>query len=180
MREKNLLERAHCLTDWDGGVETSCYISPKEMCWFTWKNHFDGPAISEFEGLTIHSSTDYCTYPAEDGETNYSMPSALLRDILGIVDTDGYHYYNKYKNVVAEYQVLGEEFRNEQKMVLVELKKVIEKLYEKDLSLVWIMQELRRETINAQEKFGKFYAEDRRCFIGYYKGNDFVFEKLKN
>ena len=180
LREKNLLERAHCLTDWDGGVETSCYMSPKEMCWFTWKNHFDGPAISEFEGLTIHSSTDYCTYPAEDGETNYSMPSALLRDILGIVDTDGYHYYNKYKNVVAEYRVLGEEFRNEQKMVLVEPKKVIEKLYEKDLSLVWIMQELRRETINAQEKFGKFYAEDRRCFIGYYKGNDFVFEKLKN
>lgn len=40
------------------------------------------------------------------------------------------------------------------------------------------MQELRRETGNAKERYGEFYAERRQYFIGYYKDDEIVFEKM--
>lgn len=166
-------------TDWNGGVESRCYITPKEVCWFPWKKHYDSYNAEEFPGLTIHSAVDRCCYNfPEYNDVYYSMPSALLRTLFGITDTDGYRYYDKDKNIVSEYSIAGEKWRTTQEYVLIGEDETLQKLHQNKLSLIWIMQELRRETGNAKERFGNFFAERRQYSIGYFKDGKFVVEKL--
>lgn len=41
------------------------------------------------------------------------------------------------------------------------------------------MEDLRRETSVAREKYGEFYAEKRINYIGYFKEDQFLVEELK-
>lgn len=166
-------------SDWDGDVDASCYITPKEVCWFPWKKHFDSHKINEYPNITIHSAIDSCSYNyPEYGDVHYSMPSAILRSLLGIIDTDGYHYFDKDKKILSEYSITGEKWRTTQEYVLLDKQRLLDVLSENGLSLVWIMQEMRREAGTAREKLGDFYAEKRQYCIGYYVEGEFVIERL--
>lgn len=166
-------------SDWKGEVEASCYITPKEVCWFSWKKHYDSYKAEEYPNVTIHSAVDSCCYNfPEYGDVYYSMPSALLRSLLGIVDTDGYHYFDKDKNIISEYSVAGEKWRTTQEYVLLDEEQILEVLNNNGLSLIWIMQEMRRETGAAKERLGDFFAEKRQYCIGYYDKGKFVIERL--
>lgn len=166
-------------SDWNGGVEASCYITPREVCWFPWKNHYDSYKAEEYPNITIHSAVDSCCYNyPEYSDVYYSMPSALLRSLLGIVDTDGYHFYDKDKNIISEYSIAGEKWRTTQEYVLLDEERILDVLSKNGLSLIWIMQEMRRETGTAKEKLGDFYTEKRQYCIGYYDKGEFVIERL--
>lgn len=179
VHNKELFQRVCNPTDWDGGVDSSCYITPKEICWFPWKKYYDSYKTEEFPELSLHSAVDSCCYNyPEYGDVHYSMPSFILRSLLGIVDTDGYIYFDKNNNVVSEFSVSGEKWRTTQECVLVSEKDILKKLNEQGLSLVWIMQELRCQTGYAREHFGEFFAERRQYYIGYFKNEEFVSEKL--
>lgn len=166
-------------SDWDGGVDASCYITPKEVCWFPWKKHYDSYKADEYPNITIHSAVDSCCYNyPEFSDVYYSMPSALLRSLLGIVDTDGYLYFDKDKNIIAEYSISGEKWRTTQDYVLLDEDQIRAVLEKHSLSLIWIMQEMRRETGTAKEKLGDFFVEKRQYCIGYYDQDRFVIERL--
>jgi len=178
-QNEKLFRRVCNPTDWDGSIDSSCYITPKEACWFTWKKHYDSYKVEEFPDLTIHSAVDCCCYNfPEYSDVYYYMPSALLRTILGIVDTNGYLYVDKDNNVISEYSIAGEKWRTTQECVLIGEDNIIQKLNENGLSLIWIMQELRCQTGYARERFGEFFAERRQYYIGYLKDGVFVSEKL--
>ena len=179
LRKKEIFERVCDPTDWDGSVEASCYITPKEICWFPWKKHYDSYKTEDFPDFSIHSAVDRCCYNfPEYSDVYYLMPSAHLRSILGIVDTDGYLYFDKDKNVVAEYSIVGEKWRTTQEYVIVGADSIIQKLNEKGLSLVWLMREYRRETGNAREKYGNFYVEKDQHSFGYFQDEKFVVERI--
>ena len=181
LHEKETFKKVCNPTDWNGGVETSCYITPEEVCWFPWKKHYDSYNTEEFPGFDIHSAVDECVYNyPEFGDVSYHMPSAMIRKSLGIIDTDGYLYLNKNKDIMAEYSVSGEKLRTCQEIVLVDADNILQKLKENGQTIIWIMQELRRETLNAQEKYGKFFAEKRQYYIGYYNNDEFIVEKLES
>ena len=166
-------------TDWNGGVDSACYITPREICWFPWKRHYDSSKCDEFPNLTIHSAVDSCYYNyPEYNDVYYLMPSAMLRTMLGIVDTDGYHFFNNGKNVVSEYSIAGEKWRTTQEYLLVDEALAYKKLQERGLSLAWILQDVRRETGNAKERFGEFYAEKRQYSICYFINGTMTTEKL--
>ena len=179
VHKKELFQRVCNPTDWDGGVDSSCYITPKEICWFPRKKYYDSYKTEEFPELSLHSAVDSCCYNyPEYGDVHYSMPSFKIRSLLGIVDTDGYVYYDKNNNAVSEFSISGEKWRTTQECVLVSEKELLKKLNERGLSLVWIMQELRCQTGYAREHFGEFFAERRQYYIGYFKDGEFVSEKL--
>ncbi len=182
LRDKEIFNRVCTPSDWSGSGESSCYITPKEVCWFPWKKHYDSSYTDEFPELTVHSAVDDCTYYYPDlGEVHYSMPSMQLRILLGITDTDGYLYYDKLKNIIAEYSLSGERWRTSQHCLLVGKSHFLQILRENGFSLIWIMLEMRRETLNAQEMHGQFYAERKQYSIGYYNDNmEFTEEILKS
>ena len=178
-RDRNRFRKVCNPTEWDGGVESSCYITPKEVCWFPWKKHYDSYKAEEYPSITIHSAVDRCCYNfPEYSDVYYSMPSAILRTMLGIVDTDGYHYVDKDKNIISEFSISGEKWRTTQEIVLVDEERIKKLLSTNGLSLIWIMQEMRRETGNAKEKLGEFFVEKRRYYIGYFVKDKFVTEQM--
>lgn len=178
-REENRFQNVCDPSDWDGGVDASCYITPKEICWFPWKKHYDSYKAEEYPNISIHSAVESCCYNFTGySDVYYSMPSTILRTLMGIVDTDGYHYFDKDKNIISEFSISGEKWRTTQEFVLVDEGKIENVLSANGLSLIWIMQEMRRETGNAKEKFGEFFVEKRRYYIGYFANGNFVTEQM--
>ena len=177
---KNLSERVFIPSNWDGGIESSCYITPKEICWFPWKKRLDSYNTEEFPGLGIQSAVDECTYNfPEYGDVCYSLPSAPIRQLLGTIDSDGYLHWDKDKIVRSEYSIAGEKWYTQQNYLIVDKDLLFEKLSSHKKSLVWFMEDLRRQTSVAREKHGEFYAEKRINYIGYQKDGCFFVEELK-
>ncbi|MBQ7543163.1 MAG: hypothetical protein IJT44_12825 [Clostridia bacterium] len=166
-------------TKWDGGIESSCYITPREVCWFSEKPHYDSHLKERFPSISIQSAVDGCCYNyPEYGDVYYYMPSSLLRNLLGVVDTNGYKYINKSDNVVSEYSIVGRKWETEQNYVLVDEANTLNTLKENGLSLVWIMQELREESDELSAKFDGYRFEKRQYYVGYFKEDGFVSKKI--
>ena len=168
-------------TDWYGVTDSACYVTPKEVCWFSWKTHYESSNADDFPQFKINSAVDECCYNySEYGDVYFNMPSASLRSILGITDSDGYLFYDKNRKVIAEHSLAGEKWGTYQNYVILDRSLCLEKLKEVGKSLVWIMMEIRRESGNAQEKFGKFGAERIKNYIGYFDGGEFVVKEIKS
>ena len=168
-------------TDWEGGINSCSYITPTEICWFPWKSRYDSYNTEKFPELTIQSAVDRCCYNfPEYGEVYYSLPSLPVRTLLGVIDSDGYMYWDRDKNIRTEYCIAGENWETQQKYLLVGKDYILDKLSKTGQSLVWIMKEMRRETGNAREKYGKFYAERSNSYIGYFEDGRFIYELLES
>ena len=166
-------------TDWYGGIHSSCYITPKEVCWFSWKARYDSANIEEFPQFELKSAVDDCCYNSpEYGDVYFYLPSAPIRDILGIVDSDGYLFFDNSRKVIAEHSIAGEKWRTYQNYVIVDRPVLFERLQRAGKRLVWIMRERRIRTGNAQEKFGEFGADRDKSYIGYFDGNKFTVREI--
>ena len=127
---KGLPESVFLPYHWNGGIETSCYITPKEVCWFPWKKRSDSDNAEEFSELEIQSAVDRGTYYSlEYGDVCYSLPSAPIRQLLGIIDSDGYSYWDKDHIVQSEYSISGEILYTQQKYLIVNKELLAEKLF---------------------------------------------------
>ena len=107
----------------------------------------------------------------------YDLPSAPLREVLGITNTDGYLFYNSKKQIKAANILMGENWRTEQKQLLVD-SELLKKMEEMDKEIIWIMREYRRESGKSREKFGDFYAQKDNSYVGFYKGTEFIAMKI--
>ena len=166
-------------TDWYGGIHSSCYITPKEVCWFSWKARYDSANIEVFPQFELKSAVDDCCYNSpEYGDVYFYLPSAPIRDIIGIVDSDGYLFFDNSRKVIAEHSIAGEKWRTYQNYVIVDRPVLFERLQRAGKRLVWIMRERRIRTGNAQEKFGEFGADRDKSYIGYFDGNKFTVREI--
>lgn len=161
-------------SDWRGGCNAYCYISPQEICWMPWKKRYDSSNIDYFPKLKIYSTVDNCTYNfIEYGDVSYKIPSTFVRGLLEITDTNGYQFYDCRKQVKAINVSVGEEWHTQQNYLLVD-KEFLKKAEEKGYSLVWIMREHRFDNGKAREKFGDFNTEKDQSYVGYFKNGEFV------
>jgi hypothetical protein len=162
-------------TDWRGGIYSSCYITPKEVCWFPWKKRYNSRFVDDFPKLNIQSAVDECCYNFQEyGDVYYDLPSYPVRDLLNISNSDGYLFYDNDKKVKAEYCMTGEKWRTYQDYLLADKEELLLKTEESGNKLLWIMREYRREDGKSKEKFGEFYAEKDCCYIGFFKNGEFI------
>lgn len=166
-------------TDWMGGIQSSCYITPKEVCWFPWKERYNSRFIEEFPQLNIQSAVDRCCYNFQEyGDVYYDLPSAPIRQLLQISNSDGYLFVNDENKVKAEYCIAGEKWRTYQDYLLVDKEEILCKVEESRNKLLWIMREYRREDGKSNEKFGEFYVEKDCCSIGFFKNGEFIIKQI--
>ncbi len=166
--------------DWRGGLINSCYITPKEVCWFPWKKRYDSSNVQDFPGLNVHSAVDECCYNfPEYGDVHYELPSEPLRKLLNITDSNGYVFYDSNKQIKAQYTVTGEKWRTYQDYLLVRKDELLSALQKNNKNLVWIMREYRREAGKGTEKYGKFWAVKDYSYIGYFKNNEFICKNIR-
>ena len=166
-------------TDWYGVTDSACYVTPKEVCWFPWKTHYESSNADDFPQFKINSAVDKCCYNYNEyGDVYFYMPSASLRSILRITDSDGYLFYDKNRKIIAEHSIAGEKWRTYQNYVVLDRPLCLEKLKDAGKSLVWIMMERRLSSGNAQEKFGEFGADRIKNYIGYFDGGEFIVKEI--
>lgn len=165
--------------DWNGGIQTSCYITPKEVCWFSWKPRYDSFNVEKFPQNDLNSTIDECCYNSQKyGDVCFYLPSAPIRKILDIVDSDGYRFYDENKRIIAEYNITGERWRTYQQYVVLSKAVWNERLKDAGKSLVWIMRERRLQNGNAKERFGEFGADRIKSYIGYFQEDKFVVKEI--
>ena len=99
----------------------------------------------------------------------YELPSAIVRDYLGIKDTDGYAYVDSQGEVIAEYAIAGEMWRKYQSCLLINKTLLLEKLEKNNKTLVWIMKERRSNSGMTTEKYGRFGVDRMKSFVVYPK-----------
>jgi len=173
--DSNLAYNISNPSDWRGGVQASCYITPKEVCWFPWKKRYNSRFVDYFPQLNIQSAIDKCCYNFQEyGDVYYDLPSFHVRDLLHISNSDGYLFYDNDKKVKAEYCITGEKWRTYQDYLLADKEELLAKAEESGNKLLWIMREYRREDGKSKEKFGEFYAEKDCCSIGFLKNDKFI------
>lgn len=166
-------------TGWMGGILSSCYITPKEVCWFPWKKRYNSRFVEDFPQLNIQSVVDRCCYNFQEyGDVYYDLPSTPIRDLLQISNSDGYLFYNNENRVKAEYCIAGDKWRTYQDYLLVDKEDLLSKVEERGNKLLWIMREYRREDGKSKEKFGEFYAEKDYCSIGFFKNGKFIIRQI--
>lgn len=160
-------------SDWIGGCRVYCYVTPKEMCWMPWKKRYDSSNAYDFPELKIRSAVDKCTYNfIEYGDVCYELPSAPIREILKITNTDGYLFYDHDKQIKAASFSVGERWRTQQYYLLTN-KALLWDLEQSGYTLLWIMREDRRESGKAKERFGDFYAEKDCSYLGFFRNEEF-------
>jgi hypothetical protein len=165
--------------EWYGGVDTSCYITPKEVCWFPWKTRHDTSNADEFPQLNIISAVDYCSYNSpEYGDIHFDIPSAPIRELLEIVDSEGFQYKQFDDRVVAEYTMAGDRWRTYQTYLFADRKSLLNQLVQNKLALVWIMRERRSHSGKALEKYGRFGLDRFKSYAGYFEGDLFIIKEI--
>lgn len=156
-----------------GTIDSDCYITPKEVCWFDWKEHINSSYLEKFP-FSVYPAVDWCCYNFIDcGDVYYYLPSEELRKVLGIISSNGYLSYDKNKQIKAEYCIVGDRYGAAQSCLWVDIKTIINQLSKENKKLLWIMRDYRRESGIALEKVGKFYADNDRIYIGYYEDEIF-------
>lgn len=168
-------------TDWNGSIDSSCYITPKEICCFPWKTRYDPYIAEEFPTIAITAAVDSCCYNTIDfGDVYYEIPSAMVRDYLGIKDTDGYAYVDSQGEVIAEYAIAGEKWRTYQSCLLINKTLLLEQLEKNNKTLVWIMKERRSNSGMTTEKYGRFGVDRMKSFVGYYSNGVFTVKEISS
>lgn len=166
-------------TDWYGGTNASCYITPKEICCFPWKSRYESYNVERFPQVNLHSAVDDCCYNSpEYGDIYYYLPSMPVRNLLSITDTDGYIYTNDAEEIVAEYTIAGEKWRTYQSYLLVEKALLLEKLKQQGQSLVWIVRERRYNSGFSSERFGRFGVDKEKSYICFFDDSTFVVKEI--
>lgn len=179
--EKNISKNVYNPTNWFGGVDSSCYITPKEICWFPWKSRYDSTNIEEFPFINISSAVDECIYNfPEFGDVSYQIPSTQIRELMGICNTDGYSFYDGNNVIKSEYCITGEKYGTYQSYLLIDKDSLLSKLSDSNKTLIWIMKEYFKESGKTHEKYGEFYAEKTKVYVGYFNDDKFYTIEIKD
>ncbi len=143
--------------------EADFYISPMEVCWYDWKKEHDSETL--YGKNVFYKNIAKCICEMQgNGEINYEMPSKKIRDIMGIVNGDGYHYYDKNNCEVAYYTEAGECYGDSQHMLLVDENIFCNNVSKLELQPIWIIRVLKEASIKAREKFD-FYKDKDETYL---------------
>jgi len=160
-------------------TESSCYITPKEVCWMNWKNECNNKiqVVTIYDGdfvkYTIEKAVEECVvdYP-EFGEVYYKLPSRIIRNLLEICDGDGYKYYNGEKQLNAIWFTAGEKWHDSQAYLCVDQDKLLSQLETRNYMIFWVVRLLRKATIKAREKYPKLSIQSDKCWIAWFENGE--------
>lgn len=168
-------------TDWFEGTNAFCYITPKEICCFPWKSRYKSTNFENFPQFEISAAVDKCCYNyPEYGDVYYNLPSISVRQLLGIVDSDGYKFTDSNQQIKAEYTIAGEKWRTYQSYLLADKDTLFRHLEQSKQTLVWVMRERRSNSGMAIEKYGAFGIDRTKSFVGYFDGERFITKEIRS
>lgn len=165
---------------YESSTETSCYITPTEITWFPWKNQmnlvdnvntvYNGDFI-EYE---IFKSVEGCVANYQEyGDVTYSLPSAKIREILGITYGDGYCYKDKNDEIVCNSISSGESWKDTQSFLFADKNILMKHIDDQGYTLFWTIRIMKQETTKSRELHKSFYLRNDKTMYVYHDGDKF-------
>ena len=159
-------------SDYYTTTQARCYMTPKEICWMSWKKEFDNPTTyyTVYEGDFVQYDTYkcveecVCNYPSK-GDVYYRMPSKRVRQYLKIVEGDGKKYYNANGEVVAIYFEVGDKWGDSQSFLWVDGEKLQKELKKENQTIFWITRVQREATPKGMEMHPDCTDQYNRCWL---------------
>lgn len=158
-------------------TESNCYLSPKEICWFVWKNNLnhriENRACQNGEKYSIIKAVEECvsnsiTY----GDIYFRMPSKDIRQYLSINDGNGYKYYDTNGNVVSIFFESGDKWDDSQSYLCVDKSIFLSQLNQREQMIFWVVRLLRKPSSNALEIYPRVLHERDRCWLIWFDENE--------
>ena len=178
LHNTDLISRLHSIVDLLGGIATDCYLTPKEICWFPWKEHIDSWIIESIDTKS-HCAVDHCCYNlVGHGDCEMNLPSPYIREKLGITNAEGNLFFNSFDKIKAEYYSIGDSLTAEQQYLWVDRDELMREIKKDNNMLIWIMKIHRQESCLAREKFDGVCTDASQLFISYFKNDNLVIKKI--
>lgn len=171
------------VADFHAWQECQCYCTPQEACTVQRHKEIESSIRVESDNITISLYklvTECTTSHAEDTETTFALPSRLIRDLTGIIYGDGYRYLNKEGERIGRYISVGENWKNQQKSLLMNMPILRKVLDQNQYKMFWLFRVYRTPSHKAYEAFGRDIMHNTdRSFLVWYDDNEYKYVELQ-
>ena len=171
------------VADFHAWQECHCYCTPQEACTVQSHKEKENNIIIESDNTTIDLYklvTECMTEHVEDTEATFAFPSRLIRELTGITYGDGYHYLNKDGETISQYNSAGENWKKQQKSLLMNRPILRKALDQNQYKLFWLFRVYRSPSHKAYEAFEREIMHDTdRCFVVWYDNDEYKYVELQ-
>lgn len=172
------------VADFHAWQDCQCYCTPQEACTVQSHKEVENIISVEIDGVTVRINklvTECTTAYAEDTESTFALPSKMLRELTGITYGDGYQYLNKDGKTIGKYVSVGENWKNQQKYLLMDRKVLEVALNKTQYKMFWLFRVYRSPSHKAYEAFGRDIMHDTdRSFVVWYDKDEYKHIELQN
>lgn len=154
-------------TEWFGGINTRCYITPVEICMFGWKSRYDNSSVNMFNSIKVASAVDESVYNIIGEDRHCYLPSKEIRDLLQIKEYEKGFFIDDSGNIKGQFNHTGIDYYESQEILTVSKKDLYVSLKKANKSIIWLFREQRRESGTARERYGEFWLEKSNSYIVY-------------
>ncbi len=163
--------------------DCQCYCTPQEACTVQSHKEVENIISVESDDVTVKISklvTECTTEHAEDTESTFDLPSKMVRKMTGIVYGDGYQYLNKDGKVMGKYISVGDNWKNQQKCLLVDRETLKTAFVKNEYKMFWLFRVYRTPSHKAYEALGRDIMHDTdRSFVVWYDDDEYRYIELQ-
>jgi hypothetical protein len=167
---ENGVLRQSIARDYDAAcsVKCDCYISPVDVVMMPWIQEIN--YISEKYTIKSGQIIHYGMYPTVtklmhrvigEGESEYKIPSKIVRQALGITRTSGKIFFDRDGTIVSFASELGENFDENQEVLFCRGDILDDFLQRENKVIFWIVRLLREADPAMKECLGVYNDRDR-------------------
>lgn len=171
------------VADFHACQECRCYCTPQEACTVQSHKEIENSISIELDNNAIDLYklvTECMTAHAEDTETTFVLPSRLIRELTGIEYGDGYQYLNKEGEIISRYTSVGENWKNQQKSLLMNRSILRKALDQNQYKIFWLFRVYRSPSHKAYEAFEREIMHDTdRSFVVWYDNDEYKYVELQ-
>lgn len=161
-----------------------CYCTPLEACTVQSHKEVENTISVEIDDVTVKIYklvTECTTEHAEENESTFDLPSKMARELTGITYGDGYQYLNKDGKTIGKYISVCENWKNQQKYLLMDKGTLRDALDQNQYKMFWLFRVYRTPSNKAREAFGRniMHSTDR-SFVVWNNEDEYKYVELKN
>ena len=153
-------------------VKCNCYVSPVDVVMMPWLQEIN--YISEKYTIKDSQVVQYNMIPAVtkvmhhligEGETEYKIPSKIIRQALGITSTTGKVFFSRAGEVVSFASKLGENYGESQEVLFCCGDILDGYLQNEGKVMFWVVRLLREADPGMKEQLGVYNYRDRVLLV---------------
>lgn len=188
VKQLNVYWESRCnllnVVDFHAWQDCQCYCTPQEACTVQSHKEVENTISVEIDDVTVKINklvTECTTAHAEDTESTFVLPSKMVRELTGITYGDGYRYLNKDGKTIGKYISVGENWKNQQKCLLMDRKTLKTAFDKNQYKMFWLFRVYRSPSHKAYEAFGRDIMHDTdRSFVVWNDEGEYKYVELQN